>query len=262
MNKSILKAGIIFLSLMFCFSTKAQVNESDTEMLWATFGISKKINKKWRVGYNQLHSYNIQDGRMNFIQPDFSASYKLSKRWQLSANYIPLFSLDGVANNQLVYHKLRVRARHYTRINKRFRMHNSFNIEHNFTQRSKFTQRYFLRNDIYYRDNSLPWRLRPFIEQRLYWYQNGRDLQYYDAIGNKLEKTAPNGLHAYRLKLGVKLYPTRRLNTSVFFLKQKEFNTSFLGSKNINSLNPKRQKIRRKFYDFSVIGVSLTYKFK
>lgn len=260
MNKQILTITITFLLLVFGFSSKAQVNEKDKQMVWATFGVTKKLNKKWRVTYSQLNSYNTQDGRLNFIQPDFNVQYRLAKKWQLSASYIPLFSLDGVTNNQLVYHKLRARARYYTRVSSNFRMYNSINFEHNFTQRSKFTQRFFLRNDLYYRDNSLPWRLRPFIEQRLYWYQNGRDLQYYDAIGNKLDKTAPNGLHAYRLKLGVKLYPTKKLNTALFFLKQKEFNTRFLGSKDINNLNPNSQKIRRKFYDFSVIGLSLTYK--
>lgn len=261
MNKVFKHTVIIFLALCFFSSANAQNDEPENEMVWVTFDFTKKISKKWRLKYSQLHSYHTQDNHLNFIQPDIGLQYNFIKRWQIAANYLPAFSLDYKAANQLIYHKVRARLRYYSPIGTNFRMYNSLNFEHNFTQRSKFTQRYFLRNDFYYKNNNLPWRLRPFIEQRLYWYQNGRDLQYYDAKGNKLEKTSPNGLHAYRVKAGIKLYPFKKMNFTLFLLKHKEFNTSFFGSKDINSVNTKSGKVRRKFYDFSVLGgFSVTYK--
>lgn len=261
MKTTVLQTTLIFTLLLGGICLNAQVTETDKSMFWATASTGTKLSKKVSLSYEQLHSYDLTKGRINFIQPSLGVHYKPSKKWQLSFNYIPTISIDENPNNQLLYHRVRVRARHYTRVNKRFRMYNSINAEHNFNQFSKYQQRIYLRNDFYYRNNSLPWRLRPFIEQRLYWYQGGRDLQYYSEDGAKLEKVAPNGLHAYRGKIGVKLYPIKNLNFSLYLLKQEEFNTSLFGAKDINSPNRKKNKIRRKYYDYTVFGLSATYRF-
>ena len=139
-------------------------------------------------------------------------------------------------------------------------MRNSMTAEHHFTQRSKFQQRYYYRLDLYYRNTKLPWRLRPFLDQKLYWYSGGKPLQYYYADGEPAKLESPDGLHAYRIKTGLKLYPSDNFLLSVYYLKQKEFNTELFGSRDINSINPNSNSIRRTFYNFSVIGLSCTYK--
>jgi hypothetical protein len=229
-------------------------------MLWTTFGVSKKLSDKFSLSYNQLHSLSLAETRFNFIQPDLEISYELSKKWDVALNYTPTFSLDDVPDNQLIYHRVSAEIKVSSKLGKRFRMKNSITAEQHFTERSKFKQRYYYRLDLYYRDTKLPWKLRPFITQKLYWYSNGRDLQYYDADGNKTDLTSPNGLHAYRVKAGIKLYPNNNFSFSVYFQKQKEFNSSILGSRDINSLNPNSNNIRRSFYDFSVIGIFCNYK--
>lgn len=261
MKTTVIQTTFIFSLLLGSTCLKAQVTETDKKMLWVTTSTGTKLNDKFSLSYEQLHSYDLAKGRLNFIQPSLGVHYKPAKKLQLSLNYIPTISIDENPNNQLVYHRVKGRARYYTRVNKRFRMYNSINVEHNFNQFSKYQQRIYLRNDFYYRNNSLPWRLRPFIEQRLYWYQGGRDLQYYGDDGTKLEKVPPNGLHAYRGKIGVKLYPIKNMNLSLYLLKQEEFNTSLFGTRDINSLNRKKNKIRRKYYDYTVFGLSATYRF-
>ncbi len=259
MKKTILILCLL-TSLLTSIFISAQIIETDKTMLWTSFGLSKKLNDKFSISYFQLNSLSLKDSRFNFIQPDLKIGYKLNKKWDLSINYTPTISLDTVQGNQSIFHRVSSRIRVSTKVSKRIRMKNSITTEFHFTQRSKFKQRIYYRLDLFYRDTKLPWRLRPFISQKLYWYSGGRLLQYYDTDGVKTDLKAPNGLHAYRIKTGIKLYPTDKVSFSLYYQKQKEFNSSLFGTREINSLNPNSNKIRRSFYDFSVIGVSLNYK--
>lgn len=253
-----MKRKILIISLfLFVTLSNAQVNESNREMVWATLGVSTKLSDKMDVSYYQLNSINLKGSGINFIQPDLAVSYALTKKWAIGVNYTPTFSIDDVVGNQLVYHRVSERIKLKTKLGKRFRMRNYIVAEQHFTQRSKFKQRYYYRLNLYYRNSNLPWKLRPFVNQKLYWYANGRDLQYYNSDGSKADKKAPNGLHTYRVQAGLKLYPSKKISFMVYYLKQKEFNGS---GDDINSLNPNSNKIRRPFYDFSVVGVSCQYK--
>ena len=251
---------IIFFLIGTSLSLIAQITETDNTMLWTTLGVNKKLSDKFRISYYQLHSLSLAEPRFNFIQPDLELNYELNKKWDVAISYTPTFSLDGVQGNQLIYHRVSADIKLSSKLGKRVRIRNSITAEQHFTQRSKFKQRYFYRFDIYYRNTKWPWRLRPFATQKIYWYANGRDLQYYDASGNKTDLTSPDGLHAYRLKAGLKFYPSKDFNFSIYYQKQKEFNSGVFGSRDINSLNPNSNNIRRPFYDFSVIGVSCNYK--
>lgn len=237
-----------------------QIRETENSMLWTTLGLSKKIDNNWSISYYQLHSFSLNDSRVNFIQPDLGISYGISRNLNIRFGYTPTFSLDEVKGNQLLYHRISTRIKLNTKISKRIRMRNSFTAEHHFTERSKFQQRYYYRLDLYYRDINLPWRLRPFIDQKLYWYSGGRPLQYYNDDGDPTKLESPNGLHAYRIKAGLKLYPSDKFILTLYYLKQIEFNSELLGSRDINSINPNSNSVSRRFYNFSVIGLSCTYK--
>lgn len=247
-----MKKIITIICLIIGTNINAQITETDNTMLWTTIGVSKKINDKFSASYNQLNSIDLNNNRFNFIQPDLRLNYNINKKLIATIGYSPTFSLDQISGNQLVYHRITGRIRLRTRISKRIRMSNSITAEHYFTQRSKFQQRYYYKLDLYYRNTKLPWRLRPYLTQKLYYYSNGRPMQYYDNNGASTEKKSPNGLHAYRLETGVKFYPTKKFRFSVYYLKQVEFNA---GGSEINNINPNTGSIRRAFYDFNVIGL-------
>ena len=255
-----MKKYVLIACLIAGTTINAQVVETNNTMLWTTLGVNKKLNDKFRISYYQLHSLSLAEPRFNFIQPDLELNYEISKNWDAAISYTPTFSLDEIQGNQLIYHRVSADIKLSSKLGKRIRIKNSITAEQHFTERSKFKQRYYYRFDIYYRNTKWPWRLRPFATQKLYWYSNGRVLQYYDSNGDKTDLTSPNGLHAYRIKAGIKLYPLDDFSFSVYFQKQIEFNSNVLGTRDINSLNPNSNKIRRPFYDFSVIGISCSYK--
>jgi len=254
------KIILLLLPLVLCFSSQAQIDETDTKMLWLGLGLSKKVNKKFGISYYQLNSVNFEGPRLNFIQLDLGASYKLVDNLSVKAGGKATFSIDSDPENQLLYPRLYLALRYNTRISKRWRMKNSLYFEHHFDQRSKFQQRYFHRFDLYYRNTKWPWRLRPYITTKLYYYANGRDLQYYDENEDKTEKVATRGFHAFRFQPGVKLYPNKKIMLAVSFMRQIEFNSSLFGGKPINDENPKSGRIRRPFYNFNVFNLAFFYK--
>ncbi|MFH6771050.1 DUF2490 domain-containing protein [Gaetbulibacter aestuarii] len=255
MKKSL---GIVFC-LLFGLLSRAQVRETETTMLWTLLGVNADLNDKFDLSYYQLHSFSFNSSSLNFIQPDLELGYDLAPDWDVKLGYSPTFSLDGVAGNQLVYHRISARVRLSSHLGRRFRMKNALVAEQHFTQRSKFKQRYYYRLDLYYRDTDLPWRLRPFVNQRFYYYANGQKLQYFNTDGEPTAYESPNGFHAYRLQIGVKVYPIDHFNFSIFYLKQKEFNSRLFNSRDINTIDPNTNTVSRKFYDFTTIGLSCSY---
>ncbi|MCF6169330.1 hypothetical protein [Lutibacter sp.] len=184
----------------------SQITETDNQMFWSTISLTKKINSKFNINYIQLHSLNLNNTNFNFVQSELSFNFKPKKRITTSISYSPTFSLDGISGNQLVYHRFSSKFKIKTKLGKRISINNSLVAEHHFTERSKWRQRYYYRLDIMYKNNrKMLWKMKPFISQKIYWYSNGRLLQYYDEAGDKTELKSPNGLHAYRIKAGVKI---------------------------------------------------------
>ena len=237
---------------------KAQFDESHNSMIWGSIGVSSKISKRWSVGFSHLSSVSIKTMDLNFMQSNIKIGYRLSRNWKITAGAKPSVSINE-QGWQKMRHRLYGELKLNTRISKRIRMQNSLTAEHHFNQRSKFQQRYYLTNKLYYRNNKLPLKLRPYFTQKLYYYAGGRLLQYYDADGDKSYQVAPNGLHAYRAQFGIRLSITKSLRISAYHMIQKEFNTSLFNSNDINSFNPNSEKIRRPFYNFNVSAISISY---
>ncbi len=255
------KYWTLFILLGFSFSINSQITETDHQMFWGSFGLHKKLSKDVSLNYYQINSFNLNTGQINFIQSDIGLNLKLANHWSTGINYTPTFSIDNIAGNQLVYHRLSAKLKFRHKIVRHLYMKNYLVAEYHFTQRAKWQERFYFRFDLEYKNkHKMPWKLKPYISQKLYWYQNGRLLQYYNPNGDKTLLASPNGLHAYRLKTGFKLYPSEKWSFNFYFLKQKEFNTKLFGSKDINNLNPNSGRIRRSFYDFKVWGLSVGYK--
>ncbi len=256
------KIIIYGLFIIWMFNpVEAQVQETSRSMFWGSFYVYKKFNKTLGMSYFQVNSMNLQSGRMNFIQSDLSFKIKTFRHTLIGIHYTPTFSLDVVPNKQVVYHRVGIRFKYYHKIVRHVYMKHYVAAEHHFTRRAKWRQRFYYRLDLEYKNKRMmPLKMRPFIAQKIYWYQGGRLLQYYDSNGNKTDLLPPDGLHAYRIKTGLKLYPSDHLRLQVYYMLQKEFNSNLLGGNPIHSLNPNTGKIRRPFYNFHVWGLIIGYK--
>lgn len=252
------KAIACFVALYMSTPAIAQIDESENVMSWTSFSLSKKFNKNWSGSYSQLHSIALDELEFNFIQSNLKLTRKVKKNLYVSAGYKPTFKLNN--NNegeQILFNRLYGEMR-YTQKLGDFRFQHKIGGEHHFTSLRKFQQRYYYSLKTYYRNKDLPLELRPFFTQKLFYYNGGKPIQEIDEETNEIFEVVPNGLHAYRFQLGVRVSPTEKMNVSLYYMKQVEFN-SFLGN-DINVENENTGKITAPFYNFGVIGLTMSYR--
>jgi hypothetical protein len=257
-TKRKLKIIALAVLLSWGFETQAQIDEIENQMAWYSFSVSKKLNKKWSVSYSQLNSMALDELEFNFIQSNFKVSRKLAKYTYLKFGYKPTFKLNATDENpQWLFHRLYTELQ-YTQKAGDFRFQHKLGGEHHFTPVAKFQQRYYYSLKTYYRNKDLPLELRPYITQKLMYYRGGNPIPVDD--DDEIIFIRPNGLHAYRLQAGVRVTPMDRLNVSLYYMRQFEFNAPFFGGEELNVTNAMTGKTAAPFYNFGVIGISLSYR--
>ncbi len=245
---------LLFILSLSILNINAQADETDALMFWHSIGMSSPMGEKMKFKLSLLNSLRMDRGEYNFLQPKVGFAFDVGRRQNIELGFKPIISLT---RDQMFNPRFYIAYNRSVKLNTFFRMTNELTFEHNTQEYGKFKQRIYYDMGFYYRNLNLPLKLRPYTQMSLYYYLNGRPLQYYDNEGIPTEELKPNGLHALRYNLGVKIYPTNVISMSFNYKGQREFN---IGNKrNINSLNPNTGSIRRDFYHFNVVGVSIFF---
>lgn len=253
----------IALIIALCWSnaTFSQIDETNNAMTWLSFSLNKRINPNWSVSYAQLNSIAMDEMKLNFIQSNFKVSRKLAKYFYWNVGYKPTFRLNTTREGQQkVFHRLYTELQ-YTQKAGALRFQHKLGGEHNFTPITKFQQRYYYNLKIYYKNNDLPWKLRPYLTQKLLYYSGGNAIPVEVFEDGEVEAVSTNGLHAYRATIGLRVSPTDRLNISLYYMRQFEFNATAFGGEPLNVMNVETGRIAAPFYNFGVIGISTSFKF-
>lgn len=250
-NKTIL---LIFLTLLINSLAIAQ----DGMRIWYGHSAQARLNKEWRISAGQLFMFSGKPRELRRIQNSLNFSYRHSKRVRLGFGY--QLSIDPRDLGKQARNRLTGRLSYYTRW-KNFGVTNTFRAEWHFPQRSKFEYRLRYAFRIHPRGLDLPLRARPFMTNEFHYYLSGDPLWYRDSDGERVVEQSPDGLHAHRFTLGLRITPIKRTNLTVRYMRQTEFN---LGSKyrRLNVEDPRNGRVRRRFNNFSVFMVTVSHRFK
>ena len=250
-NKTIL---IAFITFFFHSIALAQ----DGMSIWYGHGAEARLTKEWRVSARQLFMFSGNPRKLSRIQNSLNVSYRYNKRVRLGFGY--QLSVDPRDLGKQARSRLTGRVSYYTKW-KGFRVMNTFRAEWHLPERSKFEYRLRYAMRIHPRNLDLPLRARPFMTNEFHYYLSGDPLWYRDAEGERVVEQSPNGLHAHRFTLGLRITPLKRTNLTMRFMRQTEFN---LGSKyrRINVEDPRNGRIRRRFNNFSVFIVTVSHRLK
>ncbi len=230
----------------------------DGVRLWYGHSVQGRINKEWRVSAGQLFIFGRDPFQLNTLQNSLNVSYRYTKRVRLGFGYLK--SIHPQSTGRQSRNRLTGRVDYRIRL-ENFWIQNAFRVEWHFPERSKFQYRLRYAFRIHPRGLDLPLRARPFITNEFHYYLSGRPLWYRDEQGEKVIRQSPNGLHAHRLTLGLRITPLKRTNVTFRFMRQTEFN---LGNKyrKINVEDPRDGRIRRRFNNFSALIVTASYRLK
>ncbi|BFP42456.1 hypothetical protein FGF1_33010 [Flavobacteriaceae bacterium GF1] len=244
---------LLFLASLLSLPLSAQ----EGMKFWAGHSYRTNITKEWRVRAGQLYLF---DDRMDLTSMQNSArvDYRFNRNITVGLGYIR--SSDPADPDQQARNRIDPRVRYRFKLGK-LRIANQLRAEWHFPSRSKFEYRLRYALGLNAGDFGLPMDITPYMTNELHYYLNGRPLNYRDTDGDVIVRQSPNGLHAHRIRIGVRFRPFKRANVSLSFMRQTEFN---IGSRfrQINVVDPRDGDILRGFNNFSVLSFSFSYRFK
>jgi|GEM_PF-2486138 len=248
---------VVLLSSFFIIFFSLSVFSQGGIKSWAGHSYSVDFNKHWRLRAGQLYFFNEQ---MDFtsVQNNARIEYRFKRNFSLGVGYT--HSSDPADPDQPAKHRIEPRARHRVKMGK-LRVTNQLRAEWHFPSRSKYEYRLRYSMRLHAGDFGLPLGLSPYMTHELHYYLNGRPLNYRDGKGDIIVRQSPNGLHAHRIRMGVRFKVFRRANMSLSFMRQTEFN---IGSefRRINVTDPRDGDILRDFSNFSVLSFNFSYRIK
>ncbi|MEM9364277.1 MAG: DUF2490 domain-containing protein [Bacteroidota bacterium] len=243
---------LLFLTFFFNLSAFAQ----ESVKFWAGHSYRTNITREWRARAGQTYLF---DDRMDLTSLQNSAriEHRLNRNFRVGLGYIR--SSDPADPDQSARNRLDPRVRYRFKVGT-LRIANQLRTEWHFPSRSKFEYRLRYSLGLNAGDFGFPLGITPFMANELHYYLNGRPLNYRDKDGDIIVSQSPNGLHAHRIRIGVRFEPLKRANVSLSFMRQTEFN---IGSRfrSINVVDPRDGDILRDFNNFLAMSFSFSYRF-
>lgn len=224
---------------------------------WAGHSYSTNITKEWRVRAGQLYFF---DDQMDFtsVQNNARIEYRFNQNFRMGLGYT--HSSDSADPDQPAKNRIDPRFIYRFKVGK-LRVTNQLRAEWHFPSRSKYEYRLRYSFGLDAGNFGLPLDITPYMNNELHYYLNGKPLNYRDADGDIIVSQSPNGLHAHRIRIGVRFKPLKRANMSLSYMRQTEFN---IGNeyRKINVTDPRDGDVLRDFINFSVLSLSFSYRFK
>ncbi len=255
------KFALIFsLALFWAFAQMPSLQAQDLPPGFKTYynlGMDMRLSKRWTARVKQLYGFEIDSSYyLKLLLNTASFEYRPSKNTRVEVAYRPMYFRGNT--RFLWYHRISLKASQRLRLDK-FSWKNSLTAEWFFPIQPKYEYRFILASRLY-GPSVLPWKGKPYLQGQLYYYLNGKPLKYYDENGDWVVTQSPNDFHRYRISIGARFRPTRSLRLSIYYTLQREFNTGLTQNRDINVPNRSGSKIRYAFNDYSVLGLSLTFK--
>lgn len=221
--------GFFLLQSLWGNSIFAQDVE-DKMKLWFPISLGFKLTDKLSLSTSQSLAFKYKPFGMNFFSSGYGANYELSKSWDASASYALSWFPNGVEGHDM-FHKFQTRLDYRHKV-VGLRMKHSLRYEFYIPTLQKFQSRIRYGNKIYFDNNFLPFSMRPEITNEIYYYFGGVPVVTYDLEGNPVSFLSPDGLHRYRLTLGLRFKAAPGIWLTFNYRRQWEFNTG---------MNPKRE---------------------
>ncbi|WP_350284813.1 DUF2490 domain-containing protein [uncultured Croceitalea sp.] len=250
------KVTILIVVIFTLFLSTATMAQEDLKV-WTGHSWSTNLTDEWRVRAGQLYLFDERFD-LSSLQNNARVEYRFNRRFRVGLGYVRSSSPGDP--DQQARNRLETRFRLSQRWGK-LRIAHTLRPEWHFPERSKFEYRIRYSLGLHAGNWGLPLKITPYITNELHYYLDGRPFQYRDSAGDKLVRQSPNGLHAYRIRLGVRFRPFKRASANISFMRQREFN---IGSpyRSLNVTDPRNGEVKRGFNNFSVLSFSFFYRIK
>ena len=241
-----------FISLL-SFSSNSQTGWKN----WNTAQLNLSFTKKMDLKLSHLRAFNISNGfSKDFNQSSAHLKYDLTKKVDIGAG----FTIGGSNTLTDGGNRLSIRAGFKSKISKALIWTNSLQAELHDKHENRYHYRVILITRLAPKKRLDFLALSPSISYSLYYNIGGSPIQYYDQKTNAPSvKQTPDGFHRGRLMLNLNSKVTTNFSLSVYCMMQREFNFLTNDFRNMNVTNPLTGKVTRKFDNYNVAGLTLSY---
>lgn len=245
------------LTFAFAINTSLAQDVAPGMKAWGLSSLKLRFSPKSSFTVTQLTAFDMDGTGFQFLQVPLSFNRKIGNNMNVDMGFMPTVfkQTEGVKLFNRVFtefdHKIRWGN---------LAMKQSVRAELHFPQLRKYRMRFIYTNKLSYRFRNAPLRLTPFIRNQIFWYQGGRDVQYYDE-GELIAEQAPNGFHRFRVTIGVRMRLAKRLYGSAFYAFQREFNLPFSPERELNVPRP-NGRVQAPFNNYSLVGIGISYTLK
>ena len=226
----------VLIALVLCslISHKAEAQDFDLDpgvKLWSPITLGFRFTDKFSASTNLTPAFKFAPFRLNFFASGLTLSYRINKSWGTSLAYSgTLFPTGNEGHTWFNKVQARVDYRHKFF---NFKAKHSLRYEWYTPITRKFKSRIRYGFKVYFLNKILPLSMRPEITNEFYYFLGGVPLTYRDTEGNILAFQSPNGLHRYRLTIGLRIRAAKRLYFTLNFRRQWEFNTGLFPNREI-----------------------------
>lgn len=282
-NKHLISFFFILISVSYLFGQEDFFSGKNT---WSTLYLNKKIDKNNSFQLLSIYGMNNSPFKFSFNQNNLSFTHKLDRKQSISIGYTktfckwsPYYNKYGLNINFLGligFDRIFGKYSYKTKISNRIRLTYELKIQYFIQKIDKYRSRIIYGNKIYYYKKNNLMGISPFFQYKVYYYQGGNPVIYYNKDGSILSFKSPNGFHNLYLKGGISFKPFKQFNhlrLKVYYLIQQEFNLPFSGTKlNVKSENQLndisnqfyngRSEIKNAFNNSKTFGFQVNYYFQ
>ena len=250
-----MRSIIFFLSLTLLLHPVSSFAQADWKN-WNTAQLTLSFTKKLDLKLSHLRAFNISNG----YSPDFNQSsvhlnYGLTKKIDLSAGYTFSGSTSIADGGSRVWAK----GGYKLRLAKVLTWSNSLQGEIHDKGENRYHYRMIWQTRLSPRKRLDFLNLSPSISYSLFYNIGGTPINYYDKDGTVITRQTPDGFHRGRLMLSLNSKITKSFSVSLYYMHQQEFNLFSSDLRKINVVNPVTGKVARRFDNYNVAGLTLSY---
>ena len=179
MNKITITILIIYLTLGHGFGQKQDTKVVKDLELWTSAGLSKKLNKHWKISLDQEVRFLDEISGFNLWFSDLGMDYKLNKHLQFGANY-RFYQLKDASNQFETQHRISVDFKYKQKL-QRFKLEYRMRIQNRdegFIENGSENNNVNLRNRLSAEYDIRKFKPDPFFDvelfRRIYDLESGR----------------------------------------------------------------------------------------
>jgi opacity protein-like surface antigen len=212
-KKSIIIILIICSSIINIFGQKQETKVVKDLELWTSAGISKKLNKHWKISFDQEVRLTNEMSEFDTWFTDLGVDYKLNKHFRLGTNY-RFYQIKEDDNQFKTKHRISADIKFKQKIDRftiEYRLRGQ-NKDEDFLESTTNDNIFNIRNRISLSYNINHWKADPFFDAELY-------RRMYTLQDGKFSKL--------RWTMGVEFPLYKNSEVKLFYRIDNELNTNY-----------------------------------